>query len=108
MNRELPLARAGPAQILAKTEACGVCHTDLHAAYGDWPMPPALPLIAGHDGIGIVSAIGAGVTAARKGRGGLGDRSRRTPSGWPVLAASLAGDHARGASGWHTPPINVR
>jgi propanol-preferring alcohol dehydrogenase len=30
----------GAGQILVKTEACGVCHTDLHAAHGDWPVKP--------------------------------------------------------------------
>lgn len=35
---EIPTPGAG--QILVKTEACGVCHTDLHAAHGDWPLKP--------------------------------------------------------------------
>jgi propanol-preferring alcohol dehydrogenase len=35
--REVPVPTPGPGQILVKTEACGVCHTDLHAAQGDWP-----------------------------------------------------------------------
>ncbi|WP_295679882.1 alcohol dehydrogenase AdhP [uncultured Nevskia sp.] len=57
----------GPGQILVRTEACGVCHTDLHAARGDWPLLPALPFIPGHEGIGIVTALGAGVTAVKEG-----------------------------------------
>jgi propanol-preferring alcohol dehydrogenase len=57
----------GPGQILVKTEACGVCHTDLHAARGDWPVKPALPFIPGHEGIGRVAALGSGVTAVREG-----------------------------------------
>jgi len=57
----------GPGQILVKTEACGVCHTDLHAAHGDWPLKPALPFIPGHEGIGLVVAIGAGVTMVKEG-----------------------------------------
>ena len=44
----------GPGQILVKTEACGVCHTDLHAATGDWPLKPKLPFIPGHEAIGRV------------------------------------------------------
>lgn len=36
----------------------GACHSDLHAALGDWPVPPRLPLIGGHEGVGIVVAIG--------------------------------------------------
>lgn len=65
--REVPVPQPGPGQILVKTEACGVCHTDLHAANGDWPLRPALPFIPGHEGIGIVTAIGAGVKAVREG-----------------------------------------
>lgn len=65
--REVPVPAPGPGQILVKTEACGVCHTDLHAANGDWPVKPALPFIPGHEGIGIVVALGAGVTAVKEG-----------------------------------------
>ncbi|MBC7787082.1 MAG: zinc-dependent alcohol dehydrogenase [Methylophilaceae bacterium] len=54
-------------QILVKTEACGVCHTDLHAANGDWAGRPTLPFIPGHEGIGIVVAVGAGVTSVKEG-----------------------------------------
>ena len=67
--RELPIPTVGPGQILVKTEACGVCHTDLHAAHGDWPVKPAVPFIPGHEGIGLVVAMGEGVTAVK-----LGDR----------------------------------
>ena len=38
-------------------QACGVCHTDLHAARGDWPVKPAPPFIPGHEGIGLVAAV---------------------------------------------------
>lgn len=55
-------------QILVKTEACGVCHTDLHAANGDWPLKPKLPFIPGHEGIGIVVEVGASVTNIQKGQ----------------------------------------
>ena len=54
-------------QILIKTEACGVCHTDLHAANGDWPLKPKPPFIPGHEAIGIVVALGAGVTIVKEG-----------------------------------------
>ena len=67
MVREVAIPSPGPGQILVKTEACGVCHTDLHAAKGDWPAKPTLPFIPGHEGIGIVCAVGAGVTGAREG-----------------------------------------
>lgn len=65
--RDVAIPTPGPGQILVKTEACGVCHTDLHAASGDWPIKPALPFTPGHEGIGIVTALGAGVTAVKVG-----------------------------------------
>ncbi|TAL93072.1 MAG: alcohol dehydrogenase AdhP [Rhodanobacter sp.] len=65
--REWDIPTPGPGQILIKTEACGVCHTDLHAADGDWPLKPSLPFIPGHEGIGIVVALGAGVTGVKEG-----------------------------------------
>ncbi|AMP00133.1 zinc-binding dehydrogenase family protein [Collimonas arenae] len=65
--QECDIPVAGPGQILVKTEACGVCHTDLHAAHGDWPLKPGLPFIPGHEGIGLVVAVGAGVTTVKEG-----------------------------------------
>ncbi len=65
--REMPVPTVGAGQILVKTEACGVCHTDLHAARGDWPIKPTLPFIPGHEAIGVVTAVGAGVRTARAG-----------------------------------------
>jgi len=65
--KEVDIPTPGPGQILVKTEACGVCHTDLHAATGDWPLKPKLPFIPGHEAIGRVVAIGAGVTIVREG-----------------------------------------
>jgi len=65
--REWDIPTPGPGQIVVKTEACGVCHTDLHAARGDWPLKPTVPFIPGHEGIGRVSAVGAGVTAVKEG-----------------------------------------
>ncbi len=65
--REIEIPAPGPGQILVKTEACGVCHTDVHAAQGDWPLKPGLPFTPGHEGIGIVTALGEGVTAVKMG-----------------------------------------
>jgi len=65
--KELDVPTPGPGQILVKTEACGVCHTDLHARDGDWPLKPALPFTPGHEGIGIVVSLGEGVTAVKQG-----------------------------------------
>jgi propanol-preferring alcohol dehydrogenase len=65
--QEWDIPSPGPGQILVKTEACGVCHTDLHAARGDWPVKPTLPFIPGHEGIGLVVAVGPGVTIVKEG-----------------------------------------
>ncbi len=65
--REIDVPTPGPGQILVKTEACGVCHTDVHAADGDWPLKPKPPFVPGHEAIGRVVAIGAGVTLVREG-----------------------------------------
>ncbi|WP_017791714.1 alcohol dehydrogenase AdhP [Leucobacter salsicius] len=52
----------GPGQALVRVLTTGVCHTDLHAVEGDWPVKPAPPFIPGHEGVGIVEAVGEGVT----------------------------------------------
>ena len=64
---EVPIPEVGPGQILMKVAASGVCHTDLHAATGDWPVKPSPPFIPGHEGVGTVAAVGAGVTAVKEG-----------------------------------------
>jgi alcohol dehydrogenase, propanol-preferring len=64
---EVPVPRPGPGEVLVKLVATGVCHTDLHAADGDWPAKPVLPFIPGHEGAGVVAALGAGVTALKEG-----------------------------------------
>ena len=65
--REWDTPTPGARQILVKTEACGVCHTDLHAARGDWPVKPTPPFIPGHEGIGLVAAVGSGVKNVKEG-----------------------------------------
>ncbi|RUL55113.1 MULTISPECIES: alcohol dehydrogenase AdhP [Lysinibacillus] len=62
---EKPTLESG--EILVKIEACGVCHTDLHAAHGDWPVKPKLPLIPGHEGVGVVVEIAKDVTSIKVG-----------------------------------------
>lgn len=64
---ELAVPTPQPGQILVKYEATGVCHTDLHAANGDWPVKPSPPFIPGHEGVGYVSAVGAGVKRVKEG-----------------------------------------
>jgi propanol-preferring alcohol dehydrogenase len=53
---------AGPGEIVVRTETSGLCHTDIHAAHGDWPVKPSPPFIPGHEGIGVVEELGTGVT----------------------------------------------
>ncbi|MCZ3380650.1 alcohol dehydrogenase AdhP [Rhizobium sp. AG207R] len=62
-----PVPRPEPGKILVRVKACGVCHTDLHAAEGDWPVRPSLPFTPGHEVAGIVAAVGAGVTNLKEG-----------------------------------------
>ena len=64
---EVKVPLPGPGQVLVKIEASGVCHTDLHAAEGDWPVKPSLPFIPGHEGVGYVAAVGAGVSRVKEG-----------------------------------------
>jgi propanol-preferring alcohol dehydrogenase len=61
----LPALKAG--SVLVKVAASGVCHTDVHAVDGDWPVKPGLPFIPGHEGAGVVAAVGEGVTGIREG-----------------------------------------
>jgi propanol-preferring alcohol dehydrogenase len=55
--------------VLVKIHACGVCHTDLHACHGDWPVKPKMPLVPGHEGVGEIVEIGEQVSHLK-----LGDR----------------------------------
>ncbi|CEP23286.1 ADH3 [Cyberlindnera jadinii] len=60
--KDLPVPVPKPNEILVNVKYSGVCHTDLHAWKGDWPIPPKLPLIGGHEGAGVVVAKGSNVT----------------------------------------------
>ncbi len=64
---EVDVPEVPPGQVLVKVVASGVCHTDLHAADGDWPVKPSLPFIPGHEGVGYVARVGAGVKFLREG-----------------------------------------
>ncbi|HVI88802.1 MAG TPA: alcohol dehydrogenase AdhP [Dongiaceae bacterium] len=64
---DVPVPEVRPGTILVKVSHSGVCHTDLHAADGDWPVKPSLPFTPGHEGVGMVAAIGAGVTHVKEG-----------------------------------------
>jgi len=59
---EVPVPAVGPHEALVRVDYSGVCHTDLHAAHGDWPVKPTPPFIPGHEGVGHVVAVGESVT----------------------------------------------
>jgi propanol-preferring alcohol dehydrogenase len=63
----VPKPEPGPGEIVVKIEASGLCHTDIHAAHGDWPLKPPLPLIPGHEGVGYVESVGPGVRRVKEG-----------------------------------------
>src|ERR1700757_2592614 len=65
--REVPVPQPGPGQALVEIIASGVCHTDLHAADGDSPVKPTLPFTPGHEGSGIVAALGPGGAHLKEG-----------------------------------------
>ncbi|WP_422366847.1 alcohol dehydrogenase AdhP [Pelagibius sp.] len=95
--REVDKPEVSDGKIVVKIEASGVCHTDLHAAQGDWPVKPTPPFIPGHEGVGSVAAVGRGVTSVKE-----GDRvgvpwlhtacgcCRHCVGGWETLCESQA------------------
>jgi propanol-preferring alcohol dehydrogenase len=58
--------RVGPGEVRLRVSACGVCHTDLHLIEGDI-TPPRLPLVPGHQVVGVIEAVGPGVSTHREG-----------------------------------------
>ncbi|MFE9425120.1 alcohol dehydrogenase AdhP [Kitasatospora sp. NPDC006697] len=86
-----PVPEPGPHQVLVRIEASGLCHTDIHAAHGDWPVKPAPPFVPGHEGVGIVEAAGSEVRHVRVGR--------RVAIPWLADACGRC-DHC--VSGWET------
>lgn len=58
---EVPVPTPGRGEVLVKIVSSGVCHTDVHAVDGDWPVKPQPPFIPGHEGVGVVAALGDGV-----------------------------------------------
>ncbi len=92
--QDLPVPEPGPGQVLVRIEAMGLCHTDIHAAHGDWPVTPTPPFIPGHEGIGRIEKLGDGVTMRA-----VGDRvaiawlayacgeCRHCIGGWETLCA---------------------
>jgi propanol-preferring alcohol dehydrogenase len=88
---DLPVPEPGAGEVLVRIETSGLCHTDIHAAHGDWPVKPSLPFIPGHEGVGIVEQLGSGVTEVA-----LGDRVALP---WLGYACGTC-DHC--TTGWET------
>ncbi len=88
---EVPIPVPGPHQAVVKVDYSGVCHTDLHAARGDWPVKPAPPFVPGHEGSGRVVAVGPDVTGVREGD--------RLGNAWLASACGTCIDCLRG---WET------
>lgn len=94
----VPMPALGDGQLRVKVEACGLCHTDIHAANGDWPIKPSPPFIPGHEGVGIVTELAIGEHA-------VGDRTHKVAVGDRVAMPWLG--YACGCcnycvSGWET------
>jgi propanol-preferring alcohol dehydrogenase len=93
--QEVAVPEPGAGQLLVRIEASGICHTDIHAAHGDWPVKPKLPLIPGHEGIGVVERVGEGAPAGLLGKrvaipwlGTSCGHCRYCVSGWETLCES--------------------
>jgi alcohol dehydrogenase, propanol-preferring len=65
-DRAIPTT--GPGEVVVHIEASGLCHTDIHAAHGDWPVKPTPPFVPGHEGVGRIEAVGEGVPTGRIGQ----------------------------------------
>lgn len=90
--QDLPVPSPGAGQVLVRVEASGLCHTDIHAAHGDWPVTPHPPFVPGHEGVGVVEAVGHGVTDRSVGQrvaiawlGSACGTCRYCNSGWETL-----------------------
>jgi alcohol dehydrogenase, propanol-preferring len=88
---QVPRRQLQAGQVLVKVEASGLCHTDIHAAHGDWPVKPSPPFIPGHEGVGVVVELGPGVTEVAIGE--------RVAMPWLGYACGMC-DHC--VSGWET------
>lgn len=89
--RNVPVPEPGPGQVLVRMEASGLCHTDIHAADGDWPVKPAAPFTPGHEGVGVVVRTGPGASLHA-----VGDR---VAIAW---LGSACGHCSYCVSGWET------
>ena len=64
--RDIPVPDPGPGEVLVEVSVCGICRTDLHVIEGELECPK-LPLIPGHQAVGVITRVGSGVTTRRAG-----------------------------------------
>ena len=90
--QDVPIPDPGPGQVLVRIESSGLCHTDIHASRGDWPVKPTPPFIPGHEGVGVVDRLGSGVAGHAVGDrvaiawlGSACGRCRYCIGGWETL-----------------------
>ena len=62
---DVPISKPGPREVLVRTKAAGVCHSDLHFQNGSYPYP--MPVVLGHESAGVVEAVGSDVTYGKPG-----------------------------------------
>jgi propanol-preferring alcohol dehydrogenase len=87
----VPARELAAGQVRVRVEATGLCHTDIHAAHGDWPVKPTPPFVPGHEGVGIVVELAPGVTEVA-----VGDRVAMPWLGYACGACDYC------VSGWET------
>ena len=119
--RELPVPTPGPGQVLVQIEASGLCHTDIHAARGEWPVKPKIPLIPGHEGVGRITAAApdvdqtvVGTRVALPWLGHACGRCRYCVAGWETYCTAPAytgytidGSYAQYAVGYASHVVAV-
>ena len=119
--RDLPVPEPGPGQVLVRIETCGLCHTDIHAARGEWPVKPKDLLVPGHEGVGVVEQVGEGDLPVAVGQrvalpwlGHACGHCRYCVAGWETYCTSpsymgytMDGGYAEYALAWasHVVPV---
>jgi alcohol dehydrogenase, propanol-preferring len=93
--QDIATPEPGPDEVLVHIETSGLCHTDIHASRGDWPVKPTPPFVPGHEGIGHIERIGSSVTTRTVGDrvaiawlGSACGSCRYCISGWETLCES--------------------
>jgi NADPH:quinone reductase-like Zn-dependent oxidoreductase len=113
---ERPDPQAGPGEIVVRVEACGVCRTDLHIVDGELPNIH-LPIVPGHEIVGIVERVGPGVSTSRVGNASVFRGSATPAESVPIApriaktcatdpsSRATAGTAASRVMSWPMPPM---